>query len=132
MMTLLICTVAGIGAGAVYFSRKDTTPSPYWAVAGTNPNRWLWPEREVLSWRMADMDDCHAEANFFNSKKYLTWEEKVNFFGNCMKGKGYRFDSPLPTKRGMLLNGVTVAPDGDGITEQAAMLLPDNDGKLKH
>jgi hypothetical protein len=102
-------------------------PSPYWAVAGTNPKRWLSTEREALKWRTADIDDCHAEANFVNSKQYLIWEAKVDFFGNCMKGKGYDFDSPVQTKRGMVVNGVPVAPDGDGITEQAAMLLPDND-----
>ena len=125
---LLICTAVGtIGMGAGYLSRQDTMP-----VAGTNLKRWLSTEREALKWRTADIDDCHAEANFVNSKQYLTWEAKVDFFGNCMKGKGYEFDSPVQTKRTMILGGVPVAPDGDGITEQAAMLLPDNhDGKLK-
>jgi hypothetical protein len=131
LITLIVCaTVAGIVAGTMHVSRNDSEMSPYSAVRGTNPTRWLSPEREALNWREADLTDCHQSTQHFHqTKQYLTWEDKVGFFADCMKGKGYGFDAGIKLKETVNLSGVLIQ-SVDGITERDALLLPETrDGR---
>lgn len=126
LITLIIfTTVAGLVAGTVHLSRNDSQMSPYWAVRGTTPIRWLPREREALNWREADRTDCHQSAQHFHqTKQYLTWEDKVGLFADCMKGKGYRFDAGTKLNETVNISGVPIQ-SGDGISERDALLLPE-------
>ena len=97
--------------------------SPYWSVAGTQPEKWLYPEREKTGIRAGDIEDCHGFVTWMQSKAYEMWEDRVREFGKCMENKGYEFDGPRKTTTTFDL-GLRTKPVEIRQADSAALISP--------
>ena len=84
-------------AGSLWlWDRINEGQDPYWKVSGTNSRYWHKREGNTdLHRQEVDIKECHRlVANHYSKAGYLTWEERLHQFVECMESKGYKFVAP--------------------------------------